>query len=158
MLRLIELHNMISDEYLTNYIEPRAKILHGLATAVPSRSSLDINLKLFDILGRIGTRGLWQLHLVHSLRSAGSLDEAAVVQEALQGTAELLVQVIHNNPVLCSPIKDSQAIDINIACLLLYKAGFAQVIQNWIQQTARATIFAYSTSGSIRACSTIIAI
>ena len=147
MLRLIELHNMISDEYLTSHVEPRAKILHGLATAVPSRSSLDINLKLFDILGRIGMRGLWQLHLVHSLRSAGSLEEAAVVQEALQGTAELLVQVLHNNPILCSPIKDSQAIDINIACLLLYKAGFAQVIQNWIQQTARATIFAYSTSG-----------
>ena len=147
MLRLIELHNMISDEYLTSYVEPRAKILHGLAAAVPSRSSLDINLKLFDILGRIGMRGLWQLHLVHSLRSAGSLEEAAVVQEALQGTAELLVQVLHNNPILCSPIKDSQAIDINIACLLLYKAGFAQVIQNWIQKTARATIFAYSTSG-----------
>ena len=147
MLRLIELHNMISDEYLTSYVEPRAKILHGLATAVPSLSSLDINLKLFDILGRIGMRGLWQLHLVHTLRSAGTLEEAAVVEEALQGTAELLVQVVHNNPILCSPIKDSQAIDINIACLLLYKAGFAQVIQNWIQQTARATIFAYSTNG-----------
>ena len=99
MLRLIELHNMISDEYLTSYVEPRAKILHGLATAVPSRSSLDINLKLFDILGRIGMRGLWQLHLVHTLRSADSLDEAAAVQEALQRTAELLVQVIHNNPI-----------------------------------------------------------
>ena len=147
MRRLMELHNIISSEYLSNYVEPRAEILHGLATAVPSRSSLDINLKLFDILGRIGTRGLWQLHLVHSLQSAGSLDEAAVAQEALQGTAELLVQVIHNNPILCSPIKDSQAIDINIACLFLYKAGFVQVIQNWIQQTVRATIFAYRTSG-----------
>ena len=147
MQRLMQLHNMISSEYMSNYVEPRAKVLHGLATAVPSRSSLDINLKLFDILGRIGTRGLWQLHLVHSLRSSGSPEEAAVVQEALQGTAELLIQVIHNNPILCSPIKDSQAIDINIACLFLYKAGFAQVIQNWIQQTTRATIFAYNTSG-----------
>ncbi len=122
MRRLMELHNMISDEYLSSYVEPRAKILHGLASAVPSQSKLDINLRLFDILGRIGTRGLWQLHLFQSLKSENRDEEAAVVQQALQGTAELLVDVVHNNSILCTPIKDSQAIDINIACLLLNEA------------------------------------
>ena len=147
MRRLMELHNRISDEYLSSYVEPRAKILHGLTSAIPSQSKLDINLRLFDVLGRIGTRGLWQLHLFHSLGSNNKHEEAAVVQEALQDTAELLVNVVQNNPTLCTPIKDNQAIDINIACLFLTKAGYDHVIRNWIQQTASATIFAYNSNG-----------
>ena len=51
-----------------------------------------------------------------------------------------------NNPILCTPIKDSQAVDINIACLFLNRVGCDHVIQNWIQQTARATIFAYQSN------------
>ena len=146
-LRLIGLHNAISDDYLTSYVEPRAKILNGLATAVPSQSSLDINLRLFDILGRIGTRGLWQLHMFRSLESENRKEEAAAAQDALHGTAELLADVVQNNPILCTPIKDNQAIDINIACLFLHKAGCVQVIRNWVQQTAAATIFAYNSNG-----------
>ena len=58
MERLILLHNSIAYEYLTSYISPRAKMLHGLTSAVPSHSSLDITLRLFDIVGRVGTYGL----------------------------------------------------------------------------------------------------
>lgn len=142
MQRLISLHNMISGEYMISYVQPRAKTLNGLATAVPSQSSLDINLRLFDILGRIGTQGLWQLHLLDRLTS-NSIKEAVVAQEALERTTQLLVDVIDNNPVLYTPIKDNQAIDINIACLFLYKVGHEHLIQNWIQQTSRAVMFAY---------------
>ena len=143
MQRLIGLHNMISDEYMSKYVQPRAKILNGLATAVPSQSSLDINLRLFDILGRIGTQGLWQLHMLNSLTSKSIKEETVVAQEALERTTQLLMDVIYNNPVLYTPIKDNQAIDINIACLFLSKVGHEHLIQNWIQQTSRAVMFAY---------------
>ena len=144
--RLIALHNIIADEYLANYVSPRAGILYGLTSAVPSRSSLDINLRLFDIVGRIGTRGLWQLHLFNTFYSKNKKDKAETIRKDLERTAELLASVINNNPILSTPIKDNQAIDINIACLFLYKAGYHHVIPNWVFQITTATIFAYITN------------
>ena len=146
MQRLIALHNMIADDYLSTYVQPRANILHGLASAVPSRSSLDVNLKLFDILGRIGTRGLWYLQSLQFADTEKDKERETAVRTALDSTARLLADMLLNNPILWTPIKDSQAIDINIACLFLNRVGCNHVIQNWIQQTARATIFAYQSN------------
>ena len=148
MDRLIALHNAIADDYLNGYVKPRAKTLHGLASAVPSQSSLDINLRLFDVLGRVGARGLWQLHTFGHLESSGRMEQAEAVHQNIHGTAVLLADILNNNPILCAPIKDSQAIDINIACLFLNRVGCNQVIQNWIQQTAGATIFAYHANSA----------
>jgi len=148
MLRLIALHNTIADDYLATDVKPRAKMLHGLTSAVPSQASLDINLRLFDVLGRVGTRGLWQLHAFHVLECNGRSEEAEAIREQMHGTALLLADMINNNPILCTPIKDNQAIDINIACLFLNKLGCNQPIQNWIRLTARATIFAYNSNAA----------
>ena len=146
MQRLIALHNTIADDYLSTYIVPRANVPHGLASAIPSQSSLDINLKLFDIVSRISTRGLWYLQLYQFLDAENSKDQLTAVSNALESTASLLRHVLLNNQILCTPIKDSQAIDINIACLFLNRVGRDDVIQNWVQQTARATIFAYQSN------------
>ena len=145
--RLVALHNTIADDYLSTSVKPRAGILHGLTSAVPSHSSLDINLGLFKIVGRIGTRGLWQLHLAHRLALEDRKEDGEAIQEDLHATGKLLADVLNNNPVLCTPVKDSQAIDISIACLFLNKLGCDQVVQNWIHQMARATAFAYHSNG-----------
>ena len=63
MNHLIMLHDRIAKDYISSYVRPRAKILHGLSSAVPSHAYLDVNLKLFDLVGRVGTSGLWQLYL-----------------------------------------------------------------------------------------------
>ena len=141
---LIELHTTIADEYLCRYVKPRAKILHGLASAVPSQASLDVNLRLFDLLGRVGTQGIWLLHRYQQLESNGRTEEAEDVRHRLHEFALLLANILNNNPVLCTPIKDDQAIDINIVCLFLKSVGCDQPIQNWVQQTAVATVFAYN--------------
>lgn len=147
-VRLVLLHNAIADNYLNTYVKPRAGILHGLASAVPSQSSLDVNLKLFEIIGRIGNRGLWQLHLVHRLNPKDKKEDGEAIQEDLRITAELLAEVLINNPMLCTPVMDSHAIEINIACLFLYRLGYGQVVQRWIKQLARATAFAYRSNSA----------
>ena len=52
--------------------------------------------------------------------------------------------MIENNPALCTPVKDNQAIDINIACLFLRKANCGHAIQSWIKEIAISTIFAFN--------------
>ena len=146
--RLIALHNTVADDYLSTYVKPRAGILHALSSAVPSQSSLDVNLTLFKIIGRIGTRGLWQIHLARHLDLEDKREDGDTIRVHMHATATLLADVLQNNPALCTPIKDSQAIDINIACLFLNSLGCNQVVQNWIQQIARATVFAFHSNGA----------
>ena len=146
MERLIELHRTIASDYIAKNVVPRAGVLHGLASAVPSRESLDVNLRLFDVLGRIGLHALWQL------REFQLLDERQIVEkdllrQDLSKTASLLIDVIANNPILCTPVKDSQAIDIDIACHFLKRVKCGDFIQQWIGNVARATTFAFRTNG-----------
>ena len=148
MQRLIALHNVIADDYLITYVHPRANIPHGLASAVPSQSALDINLKLFDVLGRIGTRGLWYLQLAQFLDEPSNKEQLDTLRSAVDSTAKLIVDTVVNNPILYTPVKDSQAIDINIACLFLNRVGYDDEIRNWIQQIARAAMFAYQANDS----------
>ena len=146
--RLISLHSIVARDYINTYLKPRAHLPHGLTSAVPSQSSLDINLRLFNIVGRVGVQGLWLLHAVRCLEAKNRMKQANVIREEIHGIAKLLADILQNNPILLTPMKDSQAIDINIACLFLYNVGCEQVIQPWIQQITHATCFAYSTHGA----------
>ena len=65
--RLITLHQAVADDYLDRYVEPRARTMHGVCAAVPSHVSLDVNLRMFDLVGRVGMRGLWQLFVAERL-------------------------------------------------------------------------------------------
>lgn len=145
MGRLIELHVRIADDYITSYVEPRAKTPYGLSAGVPSHASLDVNLRLFDLVGRIGATGLWFLHSAELLGRKGKEEEEEEARLAVQRMAQLLADIIANNPILFTPIKDSQEIDINIACLFLSRVGLNSVIHEWIGKTAVATMFAFRT-------------
>ena len=146
-IRLIALHNSVAEDYLGTYVKPRAKIQNGLTSAVPDGSYLDINLRMFNIIGRIGTRGLWQCLFYKFAEIEDRKDDLKAIQANLHTTAELLAAVIQNNPVLFTPIKDSHAIDINIACLFLNNLGYDQLVLTWIQHIAKATEFAYWSNG-----------
>ena len=145
MNRLIDLHVKIAVEYITIYVEPRAGTLHGLSSAVPSHAHLDVNLRLFDIVGRVGMTGLWLQYLTQRTRKDGEEHEGQGDFPSTQRLATVLSDIIKSNPILLTPIKDSQAIDINIACLFLSRNGSSAVITHWIREIARATIFAFQS-------------
>ena len=147
MDRLIDLHGLISDDYIVQFIEPRAQTLHGLTSAVPSHAYLDKNLKLFDLVGRVGIRGLWLLHLARILDRHGNKGAKEAVRRSLERVVEILEGMIRNNPILHTPLQDSQAIDINIACLFLHRLGREHTVRHWVDQVARATVFAFQIGG-----------
>ena len=147
MCRLTALHEGIADDYLTRYVEPRAKILHGLSAAVPSQASLDVNLRMFDLLGRLGMRGIWHCLMVEQMSEVSTEDHKRSVQKGLRRIAEIIMDIISNNPILNTPIKDAHAIDVNIACLFLISVGCIQYVKDWIEQIARTTRYAFLTNG-----------
>lgn len=58
---LVDLHFQISDELLGKKVLPYLQVRYGISAAVNTSTSIDISLKLFETLGRIAWRGLWQL-------------------------------------------------------------------------------------------------
>ncbi|MGE0741616.1 MAG: chemotaxis protein [Hyphomonadaceae bacterium] len=145
--KLIALHRTIASYYVTGRILPNASVVHGLTSAVPSQSAVDKNLRLFDILGRLSVHGLW-LHHARLLEQSRTGQVSAATNEAISITVTALIDMINNNPILHSPLKDEHAIDINLACLFLLACGHSDMIRRWIAQIAGSTCFTFRTHGS----------
>ena len=110
----------IVDEYIHGKILPHVTVMDGLSTAVRSSSSVDVNLKLFDLLGRLAMYGLWTMW-----SAAIADDEEHKEKLVLQARyiSDAVKSLISNNPVLSLPIKDEQAIDIFLAIHLMTMSG-----------------------------------
>ena len=80
---------------------------YALSQATRPTNRVDTNLKLFDLLGRIALQGIW-LQCVSPTNSV-------VYYSYVKG-------LIVNNPMLFTPYKDKQAIDIAIAMYFLMQA------------------------------------
>ena len=57
----------INKEYLNKCIIPYANKLHVMSSAIQSSCQLDVNFKLFDILGRLAIGGIWDYWLAQNL-------------------------------------------------------------------------------------------
>jgi len=146
-LSIFSAYQQICSEFLSANVLPHVDKRHALSTAVRSSNSLDINLKLFDLLGRLGTDGIW----AYWGASRCSDEEVETKQLMLQESrmyATSVKSLISNNPTLFLPAKDDQAIDISIALsLLALDASNHGDIQNWLAGILEQASFAYQVHG-----------
>lgn len=126
----------ITVEYCLKII-PHVSKRYALSNAVHSQSGLDVNLKLFDVLGRLSFHGLW---LFGSLGIEDS-DSQRLIALHLEATK----QFIFNNPELLLPIKDSQVIDISIAILFFLISGDTGFVKKWLLEMVQRADFSYLT-------------
>ena len=146
---LVELQFSIWSELYEKKILPHARTRHAISTMVGSHSAVDINLKLFESLGRIALRGLWLVWDASKTNPLPNiLDDDDEVSTAIDSIASNLVSMVSNNRVLLSPIKDDQVIDIALAITLLAtRRKFHNAIKNWLDALASNCAFAYRTHG-----------
>ena len=111
LLYAIQLHLAIASELLDRKILPHVGARDAISMAVQTRSSADVNLKLFDVLGRIALTGLW-VHWFIERDPDAKRKEAAQAQVARLATVGY--QLIDNNRALFLPVQDQQAIEISI--------------------------------------------
>jgi hypothetical protein len=116
---LIYAYRQISDEFLVTNVLPHVSKLHGVSSAVLGACSLDINLKLFDILGRLALYGIWSYWDVSNCSDEKEEGKQRDLHNVLMIIMNSVKTLITKNPALYLPIKDDQAIDISIAALLL---------------------------------------
>ena len=142
---LVDLSETIFEALAEDKIFPHVDKLHSISMAVHSQSPVDVNLKLFDLVGRFAIYGFWRLwrksgtdHLPKSRDNWYDSKTQALTQN--------LVLLIRNNPALLSPLQDSQSIDITLALLLLsMQERWRPAAANWIDALAANVRFTYLT-------------
>lgn len=161
MNELIELHFTIWDALFEAKILPSAETRHALSTAVESHASLDVNLKLFELVGRLALRGLWLVWQLAPPTGPVVLnndylktlppvmtDSTRDTVQRIDGLCAKLMAIVSNNRALLSPIGDWQAIDIGLAfTMLACRPGAHGAIDEWAEELAKHSMFAFTVHG-----------
>lgn len=139
----------ITDLYLRTWDDLYfAKILkhaghrHALSYAVGSRDSLDINLALFETLGRLALGGLFRVWLeTKAGQPFGILHHPS---KKLVGTARGIAEMIESNRALYTPTHEDQSIDIILAVMLLLMVPETQeAAAHYVSQIANAAMISF---------------
>jgi len=99
---VLSLYLTIGQKLIVEKIGPHAEKKHAVSSAVRSGSELDINLALFEAMGRSALLGLW--HHFIGLKSDGKQREQHLnLRDQCQNIA---VSLINQNPTLTTPLRD----------------------------------------------------
>ncbi|MEW8333831.1 MAG: hypothetical protein AB2728_20525 [Candidatus Thiodiazotropha sp.] len=135
----------IADEYINRKILPHVAVLDGLSSAVRPSSSIDVNLKLFDVLGRVAMYGLWSTWSM-SVAEENEYKKGLALQS--KRVSDAIKSLVSNNQVLLLPIKDEQAIDIFLALFqLATNNDNERDMKLWLSEIIERARFAYEGNG-----------
>ncbi len=150
VLQIIQLHLHIASEFIVRKVTPHVHVRHGMSMAIGSQSSLDVNLALYEVLGRIGLTGLW----LYWLGGRGGREEEEAARECVVNLTQAGLALISNNPALLLPITDRQGTDIALFLQLWVVSGLDAVgVTSWLREMARRLDFTIRTRGRYPSCS-----
>lgn len=142
---ILNIYQVICNHYVEKIL-PHTIKQDGLSSAVRSSSSVDVNLKLFDVLGRLAMSGIWSLWNAQMFHK--NHETEAHYKQRADIVAQGIKNLISNNPTLFLPLKDDQAIDISIVLLLLSLDDENKIdMANWLSEIAERAVFAYECNG-----------
>ncbi|MGE4497000.1 MAG: hypothetical protein AB7E48_03900, partial [Deferribacterales bacterium] len=132
---------IISDGFINKVVMPHSQKLYYLSYGINSSNDVDVNLKLFDLLGRIAVNGAFFYY-------AYKQENDEQLLQLYQIHCAALVSLIKNNPLLYNPYKDEQAIDISLALWLLNQdSQWSDFIKEWLGHMLGRSIFNYRRHG-----------
>lgn len=150
---ILDTYQRITDCYIDRCLIPFVKLKYALSHAVHSPCSIDVNIKLFDMLGRLSVKGHWVLDSLtksyaENLPTDGENEEQENLRLRLTEITRSISLLAVNNPILLSPYKDSQAIDIGLALTLLSNdSDFDEFVQSWLTEMSNMCMFSFESNG-----------
>lgn len=130
--QVLRLHLIIAHLLLVEKIGPFADKHYALSMAVNSRNVVDINIALFEMLGRLSLHGLWL-----DAMSAG--EDESFAQEMGEGADKVLTMAIgmlNANPVLAIPVRDDFTIELALFMHLADARGRLSNVAGYIRNMA----------------------
>lgn len=127
--QVLKLHTIIAHLLLVEKIGPFASKRYALSMAVNSRNAVDINIALFETLGRLSLHGLWLDAL-----SAGQNDAfACTMGEHADKVLNLAIAMVNANPALAIPVRDDFAIELALFMRLADVRGRLHNVADYIR-------------------------
>lgn len=141
---LIVLHTQIAGLILERKIIPHLDKLHALSVAVGSGEPTDVNLRMFEMLGRLALTCHWMIWLGRF----GGRDLTLEQVDGLRKHVTSGLKMIVNNPCLYLPLMDEQAIELTLFLGLAGQMGHADCdIRNWLAEMVRRLRMTVKTHG-----------
>ncbi|MEP2942452.1 MAG: hypothetical protein ABJN40_22885 [Sneathiella sp.] len=153
---------LILDQFLKLYITTSVSFfsktayvhgntLHALSMTVRSREPVDVNLAMFELLGRLAVYGIWTDFLSNDVSAVGS-DSVNPFKEITAFTLDTIVSVINNNPTLKAPIKDDHMIEIGLVMYLAQRTSSVERFLPWLKGVSHSAMFALMTNSPYPTC------
>lgn len=149
---LIQLHESIADEWLSRVL-PHVKVEDGVASAIGAFNPVDINLALFETLGRLALAGLWKVWYARGAgrQFLGEGEDAEGRTKALEAAKQYLVaglDLIKSNGALGLPISDQQSTAIALFLQLWLELRIEpELMAAWVEGMAGRFIYTVTTNG-----------
>lgn len=140
-------YRAITNEYLDKCITPHVDKRHAISNAVNPMCKFDVNLRLFDLLSRLSMQGIWLSNEIRQNYANSEIVSENLIN-SLHENFDAVKKLIFNNPVLLSPYKDDQAIDIAIAIFSLsLDQSNMTFIKDWLNELIQRAKFSYEANG-----------
>ncbi|MGQ7245760.1 hypothetical protein ACUN9Y_00285 [Halomonas sp. V046] len=149
--QFLKLYLTKSEMYLEKTAYAHGGTPHALSVAVRSRESVDVNLAMFELLGRLATRGIWT-DLLSKRLPDGDPDFLKSLTESTNRTLDTLVSMINSNPTLSSPIRDDHMIEISLVMYLAQLTQSESRFLPWLKFISHRTTFALITNSRYPTC------
>lgn len=144
-MAILATYQQVSGEFIQKNILPHVNKQHGLSSAVHGSCHLDINLRLFDVLGRLSIEGIWAYWGAKRFPEGDGRQKA---QRYYGACMSAITDFVSNNPALLLPATDDHVIDLSLAMLLLSTdTAYHGFVKDWLTEMAKRCRFAYQTHG-----------
>lgn len=150
---ILDTYQQITDCYVDKCLIPYVEFKYALSHAVNSPCAIDVNIRLFDMLGRLSLKGHWILeslskNYVTNPPTEGESEEQEILRKRLREITKAINLLVINNPILLSPYKDSQAIEMGLALTLLSgNSELDEFVKSWLAEIVKMCIFAFESNG-----------
>jgi len=135
----------VCEDFLRENVVGPACARHALSTAVRG-NALDVNLKLFDVLGRLAVRGLWVARSLGIAAAEG--DDVRDLRLDLDAVATILAEAIENNPALKLPVTEDQTTDVALAMsVLALSEATREYSTQWLKEVVARARYALRVGG-----------
>lgn len=146
--KLINLQLTVADFYFEKIVVPSVNTYLGLSSMVAPSCAVDVNLKLFDLLGRLSLRGIWTYNQYCLLINQSAAEEnLRAFETQYHKICNLIMSMIDNNSMLLTPYKDDQATDIMLAIFCLSRCReYHTFIESWLKNLVNLTNISFATN------------
>lgn len=127
--QVLKLHLIIANLLLVEKIGPFTDKRYALSMAVNSRHKVDINIALFETLGRLSLHGLW----LDAMSAVEDEILAQVMSERADKVLNIAIGMLNANPALAAPIRDDFTIELALFMRLADVRGCLSNVADYIR-------------------------